>query len=29
MESEAKAEVKAAPEAKTEAGKRQKSLFDF
>jgi hypothetical protein len=28
-ESEAKVEVKAAPEAKTEAAKRQKSLFDF
>ena len=28
-ESEAKVEIKAAPEAKTEAGKRQKSLFDF
>jgi replication factor C large subunit len=28
-ESEPKVEVKAAPEAKTEAGKKQKSLFDF
>ena len=28
-ESEAKVEIKTAPEAKTEAGKKQKSLFDF